>query len=79
MGAKGFDALSKALVATSSTAEPVLQRCPCRTEALLAWFGGTSSEDQALAAYHERRNAHSLPAYRETVSLGRDLRQLAAA
>ena len=48
-------------------------------EALLAWFGGTSSEDQALAAYHERRNAHGLPAYRETVALGRDLRQLAAA
>ena len=48
-------------------------------EALLAWFSGTTSEVEALATYHERRNAHALPLYQETLTLGRDLRQLAQA
>lgn len=47
-------------------------------EALLDWLGGVASEEQALATYHARRNDHGLPLYRETVMLGRDLRQLAA-
>ena len=48
-------------------------------EALQSWFDGSSSEAQALATYHERRNAHALPLYQETLTLGRDLRQLAQA
>jgi flavin-dependent dehydrogenase len=47
-------------------------------EALLGWFGGTNCEDEALATFHERRNAHALPLYQETLTIGRDLRQLAS-
>jgi len=48
-------------------------------DALLGWFGGTTLDVEARATYHERRNAHALPLYRETLSLSRDLRQLAHA
>jgi 2-polyprenyl-6-methoxyphenol hydroxylase-like FAD-dependent oxidoreductase len=48
-------------------------------EALLAWFGNEASEEQALATYHKRRNAHGLPIYHSTQTIGRDLRQLAGA
>jgi flavin-dependent dehydrogenase len=48
-------------------------------EALHSWFSGATPEAQALATYHERRNAHALPIYQETLTLGRDLRQLAQA
>jgi 2-polyprenyl-6-methoxyphenol hydroxylase-like FAD-dependent oxidoreductase len=45
-------------------------------EALLAWFGQTMSEEEALASYHQRRNDHALMGYHRTVTLARDLRQL---
>jgi 2-polyprenyl-6-methoxyphenol hydroxylase-like FAD-dependent oxidoreductase len=48
-------------------------------EALHNWFSGTTTEALVLATYHERRNAHALPIYQETLTLGRDLRQLAQA
>jgi 2-polyprenyl-6-methoxyphenol hydroxylase-like FAD-dependent oxidoreductase len=46
------------------------------TEALLAWFGGELSEQDALALYHQRRNDHALDGYHQTITLARDLRQL---
>ena len=45
-------------------------------EALLEWFSGAASPVDALAAYHRRRNEHALEIYRNTVTVGRDLRQL---
>jgi flavin-dependent dehydrogenase len=45
-------------------------------EALLAWFGQTMAEEEALASYHQRRNDHALMGYHRTVTLARDLRQL---
>ena len=45
-------------------------------EALLAWFGQNTSESEALASYHRRRNEHALTGYHRTVSLARDLGQL---
>jgi flavin-dependent dehydrogenase len=45
-------------------------------EALHSWFSGAIPERLALATFHERRNAQALPIYQETLTLGRDLRQL---
>ena len=45
-------------------------------QALLSWLGGSTSEEDALASYHKRRNEHALPGYHQTVALARDLRQL---
>jgi 2-polyprenyl-6-methoxyphenol hydroxylase-like FAD-dependent oxidoreductase len=45
-------------------------------EALLAWFGQTISESEALTSYHRRRNDHAIAGYHRTISLARDLRQL---
>ena len=44
-------------------------------DALIEWFAGNTSEEQALNTYHERRNAHALPLYHHTVTMGQDLRQ----
>jgi 2-polyprenyl-6-methoxyphenol hydroxylase-like FAD-dependent oxidoreductase len=46
-------------------------------EALMDCLSEKPTEQQALASYHEHRNAHGLESYRTTVRLGRDLRQLA--
>lgn len=48
-------------------------------EALIDWRAGRASETEALAAYHRRRNEQALEIYRRTVTMARDLRQLAAA
>jgi flavin-dependent dehydrogenase len=45
-------------------------------EALLAYLGQNTSESEALASYHRRRNDHALIGYHRTVTLARDLRQL---
>ena len=45
-------------------------------EAILDWFGGAVTETDALATYHQRRNAMSEPVYHMTVNLSRDLRQI---
>ena len=45
---------------------------------LAHWLTGECSEQEALAGYHERRNADGMASYRSTVDLSRDLRQLAA-
>ncbi len=45
-------------------------------EELLSWFSGAVSEQEALGRYHERRNEHGLPYYRQTVQLAPDLRQM---
>jgi 2-polyprenyl-6-methoxyphenol hydroxylase-like FAD-dependent oxidoreductase len=42
-------------------------------EALGAWFGGAELEQDALAAYHRRRDADALAGYQRTVSLSRNL------
>lgn len=47
-------------------------------EELREWYTGKRSEQEALAGYHERRNADGMASYRQTVDLSRDLRQLAA-
>jgi flavin-dependent dehydrogenase len=47
-------------------------------EALGDWFAGHRSEQEALAAYHARRNTDGVASYRMTVDLSRDLRQLSA-
>ena len=47
-------------------------------DALLAWLDNSADEEQALADYHARRNAHALPIYQFTIDMGRDLRQMAA-
>jgi len=46
---------------------------------LVRWFTREASAEEALASYHQRRNAHSVERFRQTVALGRDLRQLTAA
>lgn len=46
-------------------------------EAIREWFDGGMGETEALALYHQRRNEHGLGAYRQTVTLARDLSQLA--
>ena len=48
-------------------------------EAIDDWLSGRRPEDEALAGYHARRDDHAMVAFRETVDLGRDLRQLATA
>jgi flavin-dependent dehydrogenase len=45
-------------------------------EAIVEWLDGAADERSALAAYHERRNAHGLAEYHDTVRLAPDLRQL---
>lgn len=47
-------------------------------EALGLWLGGALPEEEALAAYHRRRDAHGLDTYRRTVTLARDLSPLSA-
>jgi len=41
------------------------------------WFAGRTTRDEALARYHRKRDEHALDGFHQTVSLGRDLRQLA--
>ena len=48
-------------------------------EAIDDWLCGRRPEDEALAGYHARRDDHAMADFRETVDLGRDLRQLATA
>jgi hypothetical protein len=43
------------------------------------WLAGRVSEEEAFARYHARRDEHALDDFRETVELGRDLRQLMSA
>jgi hypothetical protein len=45
-------------------------------EVLLSWFGGATPEEQAPATCDERRTGHGLPTYQDTLTLGRELRQL---
>jgi flavin-dependent dehydrogenase len=45
-------------------------------EAIDDCLAGRSSEDEAFAEYHRRRDARALDAWRTTAELGRDLRQL---
>ena len=45
-------------------------------ESLIGWFRQSMTESEALASYHQRRNAHALEGYHRTVTLARDLRQL---
>ena len=46
-------------------------------EAITDWLGGATAEQTALGAYGERRDAHGLHDYHETVRLAADLRELA--
>jgi flavin-dependent dehydrogenase len=48
-------------------------------EAIDDWLSGRRPEDEALAGYLARRDDHAMAGFRETVDLGRDLRQLATA
>ena len=48
-------------------------------EALLDWFAGKTSEAEARARYHRRRNDDGLESYHFTVQMSRDLRQMTAA
>jgi hypothetical protein len=43
------------------------------------WLTGRLVDDVAFARYHAQRDEHALADFRETVELGRDLRQLANA
>ena len=43
-------------------------------EELVRWFAGSVPEGQALASYHQRRDADGLASYRLTVARSRDLR-----
>jgi 2-polyprenyl-6-methoxyphenol hydroxylase-like FAD-dependent oxidoreductase len=43
------------------------------------WLGGRVPEDEAFDRYHAQRDEHALTDFRETVELGRDLRQVASA
>lgn len=45
-------------------------------EALGDWFTGDTSETEALARYHQRRDDDGLEGYRRTVQTSRDLRQM---
>ncbi len=45
-------------------------------ESLISWFSQSMSELEALASYHQRRNAHAREGYHRTITLARDLRQL---
>lgn len=44
-------------------------------ESIDDWFAGASSESEAMKRYRLRRDALALPIYRETLAVGRDLRQ----
>jgi hypothetical protein len=46
-------------------------------DALGGWFGGDSSETDAMNSYRERRNEHAMESYRRTTTVAPDLRQLA--
>jgi flavin-dependent dehydrogenase len=46
-------------------------------EAIVEWLGGSVDELTAMAGYHERRDAHGLPEYHQTVRYAADLRALA--
>lgn len=41
------------------------------------WFTGRAPREAALSSFHRARDDHALAGFHETVSLGRDLRQLA--
>lgn len=45
-------------------------------EVIHDWFDGTASETAAMERYHRRRNELAVPIYRETLAVGRDLRQM---
>ena len=47
-------------------------------DAIIEWLHGSTDEQTAMATYHERRNAHALEAYHETVRGAADLRTLDA-
>ena len=47
-------------------------------EALTAWLSGSVPEDEALGRYVERRDAHALEGFHDSVGFGRDLNQLRA-
>lgn len=44
-------------------------------EALVGWLDHSVSEAEALATYHQQRNAHGLETYRRTVRIAQDVRQ----
>jgi len=44
-------------------------------EAITDWFAGASSESEAMKRYRRRRDELALPIYRETLAVGRDMRQ----
>lgn len=44
-------------------------------EAVQDWFAEAASESSAMERYHRRRNELAAPIYRETIDVGRDLRQ----
>jgi hypothetical protein len=48
-------------------------------EAIDDRLSGRRPEDEAFTRYHARRDEHAMADFRETVELGRDLRQLATA
>jgi len=48
------------------------------SEAVDAWLSGRSSETEALAEYHRRRDEHAMPGFIMTADEGRDLSVLAA-
>ena len=47
-------------------------------EALTAWLSGSAPEDEAIGRYVERRDAHALEGFHDSVGFGRDLNQLRA-
>ena len=47
-------------------------------DAIVDWLHGSADEQTALAGYHQRRNAHGLAGYHETVRYAADLRELEA-
>ncbi len=47
-------------------------------DAIIDWLVGSVDERTAMASYHERRNAHALDAYHETVRGAADLRTVGA-
>ena len=47
-------------------------------DALMAWLGGHEGEPEAMSGYHERRDAHALDGFRETVEIGKNLNAMRA-
>jgi flavin-dependent dehydrogenase len=45
-------------------------------DAIVDWLRGSADERTAFTSYHERRNAHGLSAYHDTVRFAADLREL---